>query len=334
MSRSQLSDYLHAVRRLSPTDDGTRRAIAALVGLRPSLLAHDPPKSTVEPDSSSDFTQVPEPPRLLSKGAPAPPQVRGTPYVPPPPSATVASTLVTSRAGAVQPPMWLAEVEALELPTEGATPTLPVPESLLDPHQSRAILFDLLSTAVADGPMDVDSLVRARAAGRSLPSIPKAKRATLSYGVQVLMDRGEGMLPFVDDMRQLLGLVRRVVGASRVAAHEFRGSPLRGAGTGSRRRWQSYEAQLPAPATVVLVVTDLGTGGRRLLRDAADPEEWAAFARRLRRHGCPIRALVPYPSSRWPPGLEWEMGIIPWDRSTRSGLVHRLVADFARRETP
>lgn len=320
MSRSPLADYLRAAARLSPGDDGARRGMAALLGLLP-----DEPPAPPDPAPAGEGAEPLPPP------VPGPPP--GAPYAPPPDSAALPSTLTPAAGQATPRPTWLAEVQALGLPGEAA-PAPPVPDSLLDPRQARAILFHALGTRVADGPVDVGALVRARAAGRPLPVVPRARRSTLSHGVQVLVDRGEGMLPFLDDVRQLLAAVRRVVGAARVSVLDFQGSPLRGAGTGSRRRWRPYAAQLPAPGTVVLAVTDLGARGARLRRDTAHPAEWAALAGRLRRHGCPLRALVPYPPARWPGGLSRELGIIPWDRGTGAGLVHRLVADLARRESP
>jgi hypothetical protein len=224
-------------------------------------------------------------------------------------------------------------VEALALPAEGPEPERPRPESLLDPRQSRTILFDSLSSRVADGPVDVERLVRARAAGHPLATLPRQSRATMSRGVQVLVDLGEGMLPFLDDVRQLLSRVRAVAGAGVTVLH-FEGVPQRGAGGGGRWCWRPYEELLPAPGTVVLAVTDLGLGGGRLRRGTVRSGEWVALAGRLRGHGCPLRVVVPYPPARWPPGLRQEMGIIPWDRGTGARLVHRLLRDHAWRGAP
>jgi hypothetical protein len=342
VSRSALGDYLRATERLSPADEEARRGIARLLGLRvPDAAAErTPARSRPEPSpaihppsatAASAQTREPRPESAPDPSPSAKPAAAETGYVRAPATATVPSTLAPAGRAPVVLPPWLPEVEALALPSAGPAPHRPVPDSLLDPRRARAILFDSLSTRVADGPIDVERLVRARAAGHPLPTIPRHSRATLSHGVQVLVDRGEGMLPFLDDVRQLLAQVRAVAGAERVEELHFEGSPLRGAGRGGRWCWRPYEAQLPAPGTVVLAVTDLGLGGGRVRRGAGRPGEWAALARRLRRHGCPLRALVPYPRDRWPAGLRREMGIVPWDRDTGARLVHRLLGELRRR---
>jgi hypothetical protein len=156
--------------------------------------------------------------------------------------------------------------------------------------------------------------------------LPRYPRPTLARGVQVLIDRNETMLPFFEDQSWLEGEVLKVVGLSCQQTLYFEGCPTRKAGYGSKRGWKDYLTHyLPRSGTVLLLLTDLGIGQPVSPYAPASEREWLDFAKRLRKHGCPLVALVPYASARWPAALQRWMTIIQWDRPTGASLIHTRV---------
>jgi hypothetical protein len=321
VSTGPLGDYLLALERLHPGDDAARRAIAGLLGFTPPAPEPEPPEWPAPPppehgpdDDAEEEEEAPPAP------APTPAE-----YQPVPEDRVLPSVLSpVARVPADAVPRWVTAAGAL--PAGSAPPGAPPrePEPLFNPATVRALLSAALSTLVADGPVDVTTLVRSVAAGRVLRALPRRPRRAIRHGVQLLVDRGDGMLPFRADVRQLTGRVRAVAGSTRVSVLGFEGTPLRGTGTGSRRTWTPYERRLPAPGTVVAAITDLGMG--ELGCRAAPPGEWLATARLLRRNGSVLRAFVPYPAERVPGVLLREIRVIEWDRTTAAGAVHKLFA--------
>ncbi|WP_434300358.1 hypothetical protein [Corallococcus exiguus] len=144
-------------------------------------------------------------------------------------------------------------------------------------------------------------------------SLPRRLRPTLAHGVQLLLDRSDAMLPFLRDVASLEEEISQLVGAGTEVLH-FVACPTRGCGRGGRRRWKPYGSErLPRPGTRVLCVTDLGIGMPPPGDAPALLEEWAEFIGRVRRAGGAVAALVPYPSERWPHGLEPAMQVFEWD---------------------
>ncbi|HST63140.1 MAG TPA: hypothetical protein VLK84_30805 [Longimicrobium sp.] len=240
----------------------------------------------------------------------------------------LATTLRALGAPARRLPGWLHL--APQLPEEEDAPfSAAPPESLLDPALAGAVLGTALATTAHDGELWVEEAVRRIAMGRPFAGIPRRTRPTLRRGVQVLVDRGAAMLPFHADVRSLLAQVRSVFGVPLVRVLQFDGSPLRGAGKGSRRTWTAYAPQLPEPGTVIVAVTDLGIGDVFNV-PGAPPPEWLEFAALAHRHGCPLRVMVPYPESRWPVALRGHLRILPWDRGTGVQRVIRALASERR----
>lgn len=202
----------------------------------------------------------------------------------------------------------------------------PALEPLLLPVWTRALLSGALSSRNDDGPLDVKKVVERVASGEPSARLPRRPRPTLARGVQVLVDRGETMLPFFEDQEGLEGEIKKVVGEGRAQILYFDGNPARKAGPGSRSGWKTYtEHHMPRAGTVVLLLTDLGVG-RPLSPFARTGErEWVAFAERLRRRGCPLVAFVPYAPRRVPASLRRLVTVLQWDRSTSASSVHASV---------
>lgn len=318
---SNLADLARALACLRPADDATREAIAALV------LKHGQGEGV---DSKSKRVEQPPPP-------PSPPPSQ---YLPPPP-APPGGPPVNSSAGTEEPvpavvtrirrarprlPQWVLAAPPLPAPAPAGT-TSPAPESLLAPRRSRAVLGAMLATP-GEGPVDLEAVVRLISSGRALGELPLRPVPTLAHGVQLLVDHGEAMLPFHLDAAGLEHELSLLVGEGLELLH-FVACPSRGCGRGARHKWKPYgPGQAPRPGARVLCVTDLGLGAVPVGEVPAQIEEWRDFALMLRRAGCSVGALVPYPPERWPSGLERVMELFYWDRTL---TVARAARGLSRR---
>lgn len=218
-----------------------------------------------------------------------------------------------------------------------AAPPLPF-EPLLTPNWTRALLSAALARRGDDGPIDIKRVVELVASGEAILRLPRHPRPTLAGGVQMLVDRNGTMLPFLEDERWLEAQVQKVAGLGFHRPLYFESCPTRGTGHGSKSEWKDYLTHhLPRPGTVLLLLTDLGIGRPEGLRARAGVQEWLAFTGTVRKRGCPVVALVPYPPARWPAALRKQMTIIQWDRPTSASLVHARVGkghDTRGRSTP
>ena len=187
---------------------------------------------------------------------------------------------------------------------------------------TRELLASTLALQVPSGRVDERELVGLVTRGRPVTEIPRRPRRSLSLGVQLLVDIGEGMEPFARDQSELIGEIRHVVGSSRVAVLRFRDCPTRGAGDGPAWTWKRYLP--PEPGCPVLVLTDLGIGGPSVHSERSRPNEWVALVSRLQRRTSPLIAFVPYGRDRWPDQLRDVLTIVQWDRSTTVAKVHAL----------
>lgn len=195
---------------------------------------------------------------------------------------------------------------------------------LLPPGATPAILQAALGARTAGSEPDTERMVERIARGLPVTRIVRRPRTTMRFGTQVLLDVGEAMEPFARDQRELVDRVKGQVGADGVEVLSFIDAPLRGVRRGRSRVREPYRA--PAPGTRVLIVSDLGAGGRPLNPLRADPGEWLAFVDRLEREQCGAVALVPFPPERIPAPLASRLRILTWDRSTGVGRAARAAA--------
>ncbi|MFF7358190.1 MULTISPECIES: hypothetical protein [Streptomyces] len=221
-------------------------------------------------------------------------------------------------------PDWTAVPSLPEVPPQAAA-SPPDPEPLFPARSARAILQTTLTMPDGrSGPVRVDALVKACAQGKPCARLPRTPRPTLRFGVQVLMDLGEGMRPFLRDQRRLLNDIRALMGPDLVGVRYFSDSPLRGAGPGQRRHWGPYRP--PSRGTRVLIVSDLGIGGDPLDPRRASAAEWSRLTHLVRRAGCAPVALVPYPKHRVPHRLRSRVPVIPWSERTTVNTVAAALA--------
>ncbi|HYH98952.1 hypothetical protein [Hyalangium sp.] len=314
-----MGELARAFAALHPEDEATREAIAALV-LGPTAEASPVPPSRKPPSSFSP------PPDGRSAVPPPPVQVR-PPEVPEGPAGVPVPVNIKLRRNQLPSmPDWLSTAPPLPAPPPPGV-TVGVPAPLLEPHRARAILGSLVA-APGDGPLDIEAILRSIALGRALASPPYRLVPTLARGVQLLVDRSDAMLPFHLDVEGLERELVRLAGGGVEVLH-FVACPSRGCGRGVRRRWTPYGPErVPRLGARVLCVTDLGIGGPPPGDSPAQAEEWMAFAGELRRAGCSVAALVPYPPERWPPDVGRVMELFHWDRSltvaqAARGVRHR-----------
>lgn len=215
-------------------------------------------------------------------------------------------------------------VDTLDEVTDRHLTARPPLEPLLTERSSTAILNAALTTLVRDdGEPDIDALVEAFARGIPLTRLPRAPRPTLRFGVQVLVDQGDGMQPYRRDQRELARRITGLVGAELTQIRFFADAPNRGTGPASPRTWQPYRP--PSPGTRVLVVSDLGVGGPVLHPRRASVGEWYEVCHEIVRAGCTVLALVPYPVTRVPAELTPLLSALTWDRTTTVSTVAALV---------
>ncbi len=146
----------------------------------------------------------------------------------------------------------------------------------------------------------------------------------MARGDQILIDRSEAMLPFREDTRRVQTVLIKTFGADSLSILHFANNPMRGTGTGPRRRWKPYhELGQPIEGTRVLVISDLGIG-YCAQEVASENEEWLNFAECVARRNCPLTILTPYGPDRWPRLLDQRLKIVHWDSATTSATVSRM----------
>lgn len=223
------------------------------------------------------------------------------------------------RGSSAQPPDW-SQAGAMLGPEHAPVP-LPVPP-LIESRKQTAILSTALATYVNEGRPLIEPLIRAISRATLVNELPRRSRPTLRRGVQVLVDTGDGMIPFDPDVQSLVERVRKSVGETRTQVLSFTGSPLRGVSSGAPEDGKPWRP--PMQGTPLLILTDLGLGGPAMSSQRAYAAEWARFATSAHDAGCPPVVLVPYKPERWPRALRDCLTLLHWDRKTTAGIVrHR-----------
>jgi hypothetical protein len=314
---SPLADWLKACRKLAPDSDGMQ-AIARILGLR-----HDLAGPAVERGANRRKPLTPP-----DTGSAAGPPASAQPE--PRYRRRLDSVLTPANASRNPAPLWLATVRQLEqAEPDGPEYALPL-DPLFPAHLTRCLLSDATSTLSPIGPLEVSCLIEKISRAVAVRELPRHPIPTLVRGVQLLVDRSEGMQLFAADQAFLRAELLRVVGRDRTKVLYFEGSPLDGTGTGPKEDWPDYRPE--APGTPVVALTDLGIAPTTGATVAAGPGEWLAFAHRLSLAHCPFLAMVPYPPSRWPAALARKLTIIQWDRATTSSVVRRTIGAGLRPE--
>jgi len=314
-----LADAARAFARLSPEDDDTAQAIARLLGFDlPQVhalhTAAIPPRYSVPAYDRRHGT----PDRTDSELGDALPPSPPLPDEAPSPLTIPPVTSPQSRAAS-----WLHAQPLDPFLPEVHLQGVPLYEPLFRRPWTPGIISLALATGVPDGPIDVARLVETFASGKPVKAIPRLPRPSLFRGVQVLVDVGEGMQPFLRDAEELQRQLARVINRNVLQISQFRGCPALKAGTGPEWEWKPVRP--PAPGTPMLIVSDLGIAPAPHRQSPFEQDEWLGFVHMLANRGCPAVAFVPFPPARWPPQLRQRMTMIQWDRPTSASTVRRAI---------
>jgi hypothetical protein len=308
-----LADVLRAWGRLDARDHETRAAIAALLGFELAApRAKQPRRKGGSGEGGGGTTSTTE---QVGRGA------SGPTTVPRP----VRTELVDddeepapgagAETNAPIRPVWLS---GAPMPPAGAWTPPPRPP-LLHPVRTRALVAGFTSVPLPRGEIDVERLVEELVSLRSVSTLPRLLVPSVVAGVQLLLDVGPGMEPFVGDLQDLAASVRAVVGRDAVETHRFTALPGRFGPSLVARRPYAF----PSAGTPVLAATDLGIGGV----GGASADDWAGFAVDVRRAtGHRLVVLVPYSRARWPAEVAREAQLLEWDRSTTPQTVRSAFA--------
>jgi hypothetical protein len=317
---------LPAAHALNPADQQTREALRRMLGLHEEKI--------ITPASPSLGAALPSASEQVSSRQIEPPQPQrweqlvdqkdsvGAATVPAGEAVAYTLTQVTIGSGPPELPAWLASGEVLAA-DETAEPPAPLP--LFSRLQRRGILSAALSTYVDEGDIDLDAAIESLAALRPLTRLPRTRTPTLRRGVQLLIDRGVGMDPFLADQDGLIRQLDDILSDDRLEILYFMECPTLGVMDrpgGRRRPWRAQPSGIP-----VLLVTDLGIGGPLLAEDRATVREWLRFAQMASRLGHTPVGLVPYEARRWPPLLSRAMVLLHWSERTTAGEVRRATRD-------
>ena len=201
---------------------------------------------------------------------------------------------------------------------------LPDLEPLLDPKRTRSVIAFAMATSQPDGELDIETILDRVTSRQPIYSLPRRRIPTTRLGLQLLLDRGEAMTPYLRDQEMVAEDIHDVFGDDRVEKLYFTDSPRFGVGTAALTGWKaSYRS--PPEGTPVVLLTDLGIGRARMPYAGASPGEWLRFARKQKIAGCPLLAMVPYDLARVPSPLRSHFRLLPWSRTTTIAMVRQLI---------
>ena len=191
---------------------------------------------------------------------------------------------------------------------------------------TRGLLSEAAATWREAGSVDVPRALEVLARGITPAELPRIYAQTLARGCQVLIDVSAGMAPFAKDCWQLIDALRAVVGREQVQVFYFKDCPIYGVEAETDGRFIPFQS--PPPATLVLLLSDLGIARPAFSFRRGTTHDWLRLANRLHEAACPLLALVPYPRRRWPRRLSKALTIVQWDRVTTAAGVRRAKETF------
>jgi hypothetical protein len=322
-----LADVLRAWREVGAETDEMRALVAELLGfdLRTARLQASVAKTAVEPEGgvplprSSAAIQTPDvgplPETKLAE--------QETPVILP--ISVLESPDADAPASTESQPRWVTAAVPLDDERPDHVTFTPPHEPLFESRWTRAIIGAICGTRAQDGPLDLDAVVERLGRCEALTDVPRELVTTLRRGIQLLVDHGESMMPFMRDVDDLSRRIVEIVGRDRTQVWRFAGCPIHGAGPEGPSTWSTPYFP-PPPGTPVVVLTDLGLTRGAITRDGATQREWLTFARLLADAGCPAIAVVPQSPSPRMARLSRVFRILRWDRPTAVAQARRVAA--------
>ncbi len=223
-----IADAVTAAAILGATDQADLASIGQVLDLKalavPAKPVREPALVRPAPSRSLPSTVPPAQPMTAIR-----PTITGTPI----------AARIRMEDGAEQFPAWLDAVQALAPAASGRFGVPPEPP--LPAVQARSSMATVAATWRTGHRLDMAAMVRRSALLRTLTASFLAELRTAA-SVQLLLDQGEGMQPYVADLDLLAAQFVDVAGRDRVEQRTFVGTPLRGLDpnlfTGQTAQWE------------------------------------------------------------------------------------------------
>ena len=192
-------------------------------------------------------------------------------------------------------------------------------QPLFQPEWQAGLIHGLASARQMGQALDLPRLVDQAARLQPFHVLPRRHDFRGGSRVQLLIDRDDQMMAFLQDSKELEKECRRLLGKEALDIQRFHGDPTEGAGPGPIWDWSPYHP--PAPGTHIVLVSNLGA---MPWHEGFESPRWRRFARRVADAGCPLTCLSPLRPTRYSPGLVRALRIVFWDRRTQLAHIHRL----------
>lgn len=318
-----LGDLIRAYLKLKPNEQKVAQMIAEALGFDwqeknvPSNIAFSEPQMAV---GSMESAVAPEIHKTLAPRESVPMQES-------PKSNWVRTALVRKGVFQLNEPLEFVLIP----PSEGDKHVFPPPyDPLFLPSWTRAILSSALTKETRNGPIDIEKIIETFAKRQALARLPLFPGQQVSHQVQILVDKSEGMFPFLRDQGWLTNEISKVAGKENVQILNFRNSPLSGVGTGALRNWKPYAS--PTKGTLVVILSGFGISEPPFSSNWVDYEEWFEIIRRIQNAECSAIAFVPFAPERWPREIQRIIKLLPWNRTTTVSEVRKLLGLKARHQ--
>lgn len=186
----------------------------------------------------------------------------------------------------------------------------------------RGLLIASVAQSSPGHCLDISSLIQASVQCRPLRSLPLIPRLSTQRGCQLLLDFNEGLVPWWDDMHDLIQQFQSVLGENSCPVYEFTDKPSNAV------RWteageQSWKAIAGTP---VVIASDFGQSSTNRHESRSGLSAWRDFALHCQRWQVPLIALTPLGHKRMPKELMNLMSIVDWNPHTRASEVKRVIS--------
>jgi hypothetical protein len=319
-SRRSLGDAVRAYFALQPADLIAEGRLAGMLGFglreQAAATAGEGEASIPRHERGSEHEASPSAQRADAEGVPEDEMM---------PEPAVPQSIAPELPAPGEPPPMASEHPFRLRFRRGSAPPRSRRLSLFSPDRQRALLSGLLARRSRTGPVDIEAVVARVARGEAIVDVPRRLHWSIRRSIDVLVDMGEGMQPFRRDQFQLIGALRRILGAHRLRVGTYRDFPQ----SGVRLAGRQHRDYLPIPGGSIVL---LAAPGEDL---SLDPRSsialWQSFLEQIKAAGGEATVLSPLASATQEPGLARVAAIVPWDRRTGMTTVRDVRRARARR---